>query len=89
MGFLQDSDQLISHLASLCDWDQFLENILDKLHVVLPHSLQFGLLESLMSLGLWVIKQGLTNHLMAEFHSLWETLGFITRYFTNVFAHLV
>lgn len=48
---LQDADELVGRLAPVRDWTQLLEDILDQLHIVLPHSLQFGLLKVLMSLG--------------------------------------
>lgn len=47
---LQDADQLFGHLAPVCERIQLLENVLDQLHVVLPHSLKLGFLEPLMSL---------------------------------------
>ena len=51
VGLLQDADQLLGCLAPVCEWAEFLEDVLDQLHIVLPHSLQLGFLKPLMSLG--------------------------------------
>ena len=48
---LQDADQLVGSLAPVCEWVELLEDVLDQLHVVLPHSLQLGFLKLLMGLG--------------------------------------
>lgn len=47
---LQDSDELVGCLAPVRDRDELLEDVLDKLHVVLPHSFQFGFFKRLVSL---------------------------------------
>lgn len=48
---LQDADELVGCLAPVCDRAELLEDVLDKLHVVLPHSLELGFLKLLVSLG--------------------------------------
>lgn len=48
---LQDADQLVGCLAPVCKRAKLLEDILDQLHVVLPHRLELGLLKLLVSLG--------------------------------------
>ena len=51
MGFLQDADQFVGCLAPLRERAELLEDVLDQLHIVLPHSLKLGFLKSLMGLG--------------------------------------
>lgn len=52
MRLLQDADQLVGCLALVCERAELLEDVLDQLHVVLPHSLELGFLKLLMGLGL-------------------------------------
>lgn len=48
---LQDADQLVHCPAPGSERVELLEDVLDQLHVVLPHCLQLGLLKLLMGLG--------------------------------------
>lgn len=51
MRFLQDADELFSCLAPLCEGTELLEDVLDQLHIVFTHRLQFWFLKALMGLG--------------------------------------
>lgn len=52
VGLLQDAQQLVGCLAPVCERAELLEDVLDQLHVVLPHCFQLGLLKLLMGLNL-------------------------------------
>lgn len=47
---LQYAYKLVGSLAAVSDRVQLFEDVLNQLHVVLPHSLQFGFFKLLMSL---------------------------------------
>lgn len=51
VGLLQDACQLVGHRATVRERGEVVEDVLDQLHIVLPHCLQFGLLELLVGLG--------------------------------------
>lgn len=47
---LQDAHKLVGGLTVVCDGTQLFEYVLDQLHIVLPHSLEFWLFKLLVSL---------------------------------------
>ncbi|TNN74655.1 hypothetical protein EYF80_015202 [Liparis tanakae] len=58
---LQDAEQLFHCKTPVRERVELLEDVLDQLHVVVPHSLQLGLLKRLVGLGFNGCKTGVTS----------------------------
>jgi len=58
---LQDADQLFHSKTPVRERVELLEDVLDQLHVVVPHSLQLGLLKLLVGLGFNECEMGVTS----------------------------